>query len=91
MLNLYMLESLDGELLKGDYNARRLREFIPREGTELMIEQKDFEARQEGREEMVDMGENEVVGEDKVVGDEKETRVEKEVEIMRSAGDRDVA
>ena len=33
MLNSYMLESLDGELLKGDYNARMLREFIAREGT----------------------------------------------------------
>ena len=56
-----------------------------------MIEQKDFKARLEGWEEMVDVGENEVVGEDKVVRDEKETRVEKEAEIMRSAGNRDVA
>ena len=91
MLNLYMLELLDREPLKGDYNVRRLREFIPREGTELTIEQKDFKARQEGWEEMVDVGENKVVGEDEVVGDEKETRVEKEVEIMRSAGNREVA
>ena len=83
MLNSYMLESLDGELLKGDYNTRRLREFIPREGTELAIEQKDFKARQEGWEEMV-------VGENKVVGDKKEARVEKEAEKTRSAGDRDI-
>ena len=55
MLNLYTLESLDGEQLKGDYNTRRLREFIPREGTELVREQKDFEARQEGVGDMVDV------------------------------------
>ena len=84
-MNSYMLESLEGEPLRGDYSARRLREFIPREGTELAREQRDFKARQEEQGNMADVGENEVVG------GEKETGVEKEAEITRSvAGDRDV-
>ena len=84
-MNSYMLELLEGEPLRGDYSARQLREFIPREGMELTTEQRDFRARQEELGSTADMGENEVVG------DEKETKVEKEAEIMRSvAGDRDV-
>ena len=43
LLNSYKLATLEGELLKGDYSARRLREFVPREGTELAAEQKAFE------------------------------------------------
>src|SRR5271168_3456470 len=45
MLNSYKLETLDGKPLEGDLNARRLRRFIPREGTELAEEQTEFEAR----------------------------------------------
>ena len=45
MLNSYTLESLDGQLLDGEYHARRLREFKPREGTELAAQQKEAEAR----------------------------------------------
>ena len=45
MLNSYKLETLDGKPLEGDLNARRLRRFIPREGTELAAEQTEFEAR----------------------------------------------
>src|ERR1700678_1349937 len=45
MLNSYKLETLDGTPLEGDLNARRLRRFIPREGTELAAEQTEFEAR----------------------------------------------
>ena len=85
LLNLYTLESLDGELLKGDYNARRLREFVPREGTELAREQKEFEVRQEGVGDMVEVAEN------KGVGDKE---ADKEAEITPCLkcfpGDRDV-
>ena len=47
LLNSYTLESLDGRLLDGEYHARRLREFKPREGTELASQQKEVEAGQE--------------------------------------------
>ena len=47
LLNSYTLESLDGHPLDGEYHARRLREFRPREGTELASQQKEVEARQE--------------------------------------------
>ena len=43
LLNSYQLATLEGELLKGDYSARNLREFVPREGTELAAEQKASE------------------------------------------------
>ena len=35
LVNSYKLETLDGAKLEGEFSARRLREFIPREGTEL--------------------------------------------------------
>ena len=41
-LNSYKLETLEGELLRGDYSARRLRGFILREGTELAAQQEAF-------------------------------------------------
>jgi hypothetical protein len=44
MLNSYKLETLDGQPLDGEYHVRRLREFIPREGTELAEQQKEAEA-----------------------------------------------
>jgi hypothetical protein len=44
MLNSYKLEALDGQPLEGEYHARRLRGFIPREGTELAAQQKEVEA-----------------------------------------------
>ena len=47
MLNSYKLETLKGEPLKGDYSARRLREFMPREGTELAREQEAFRTLRE--------------------------------------------
>ena len=43
MLNSYSLETLDGQQLEGEYHARRLREFVPREGTKLAAEQKERE------------------------------------------------
>jgi hypothetical protein len=40
--NSYRLETLDGALLDGEFSARRLREFTPRDGTELAEQQKEF-------------------------------------------------
>ena len=44
LLNSYKLETLDGQALDGEYHARRLRGFVPREGTELATQQEEFEA-----------------------------------------------
>jgi hypothetical protein len=44
ILNSYKLETLEGKQLDGEYHARRLRRFIPREGTELAIQQGEIEA-----------------------------------------------
>ena len=52
ILNLYRLENLDGSPKTGEYSARRLRAFTPREGTDLARAQKEFEER--GRETMVE-------------------------------------
>jgi hypothetical protein len=41
-VNSYKLETLDGARLEGEYSARRLREFVPREGMELVEAQKVF-------------------------------------------------
>jgi len=38
-LNSYTLETLDGLPLTGVYNSRRLRAFVPREGTKLAAEE----------------------------------------------------
>jgi hypothetical protein len=45
LLNSYKLETLEGQPLDGEYNARRLRKFVPRGGTELATQQKEFEER----------------------------------------------
>jgi hypothetical protein len=39
------LESRDGNIIKGTFSSRRLCAFIPREGTKLATEQKEFEER----------------------------------------------
>ena len=43
ILNSYKLETLEGQQLDGEYHARRLRKFTPREGTELETQQKAVE------------------------------------------------
>lgn len=53
--NAYKLETLEGASLQGEYSARRLRAFTPREGTELAMKQKEYERKKaeqpvEGRE-----------------------------------------
>ena len=42
-LNSYVLESLNGDRLPGSFSARRLRGFIPKEGTKLAETQKAIE------------------------------------------------
>ena len=43
--NSYRLENRDGTAIKGTFSSRRLRTFIPREGTKLAMEQKEFEEK----------------------------------------------
>lgn len=40
--NSYRLEKLDGNPLPGEYSARRLRAFMPREGTQLHADQHEY-------------------------------------------------
>ena len=47
MLNSYKLISLEGQPLEGDYHARRLRMFVPREGTELATQQGEVAAAEQ--------------------------------------------
>jgi hypothetical protein len=42
MANSYKLETLDSALLDGEFSARQLHEFIPRDGMELAEQQKEF-------------------------------------------------
>ena len=66
--NSYKLETLDGQLLDGEYHARRLREFVPREGTELATRQKEFEAKrveeagEEAGADTIDDGNEDILG-----------------------------
>lgn len=43
--NSYQLETLDGARLEGAFSMRRLREFTPREGTDLAEAQKEYMKR----------------------------------------------
>jgi hypothetical protein len=49
-MNSYVLESLQGEQLPGTFSARRLRRFIPKDGTKLAEEQKRIEGLNTQRE-----------------------------------------
>ena len=44
-LNSYSLETLNGDPIPGSFSARRLRRFIPHEGTKLADEQRQVEER----------------------------------------------
>jgi hypothetical protein len=43
--NSYKLETIGGDEIEGEFNARRLRAFIPREGTRLAEEQRAFDEK----------------------------------------------
>ena len=45
-LNSYTLETLSGDPIPGSFSTRRLRRFIPKEGTRLVEEQRALEERQ---------------------------------------------
>ena len=45
LVNSYKLETLDGARLEGEFSARRLREFIPRDGTDLAEAQRIYMER----------------------------------------------
>jgi hypothetical protein len=42
LTNSYKLATLEGKNMEGEFSARRLREFVPREGTELSQNQKEL-------------------------------------------------
>jgi hypothetical protein len=42
ILNSYKVKTINGMLLEGEFNARRLRVFEPREGTELAVVQRAY-------------------------------------------------
>lgn len=63
ILNLYKLEDLDGTPRAGEYSARWLRAFIPRERTELAKVQKKLEVRIEEEEREEEEG-NRAAGEE---------------------------
>ena len=92
LLNSYTLESLDGEPLRGEYNARRLREFVPQDGTELTLEQKNFEmALKQKEQEMAVIEQSGLITD----GEEEEETFEDEPENTDECdealvGDRDV-
>jgi hypothetical protein len=64
ILNSYKLETLKGQKLDGEYHARRLRRFIPREGTELATQQREIE-----EDRLEETGEREESRETEIVGD----------------------
>jgi hypothetical protein len=82
MLNSYKLETLEGQSLDGEYHARRLRGFTPREGTELAAQQKEVEAR--GIEEINTRAEMEEVVNSE---NECEERVDEQEESMEDNND----
>jgi transposase InsO family protein len=84
LLNSYKLEELDGTPKAGEFSARRLRAFTPREGTELAKIQQELEERIAGEDERVE--EEEVAGSESnnAVDDEEDSL---EVENVDEDGD----
>ena len=81
LLNSYKLETLEGQPLDGEYHARRLRVFIPRDGTELATQQKEIEAQRIEEQEL----DNEVEMDTEAVM-EPEERSEDNVEMHEEGG-----
>jgi hypothetical protein len=84
ILNSYKLETLEGTPLEGEFNARRLRPFEPRAGTELAVRQEAFmeKLREEGQEENIEDVEAEA--------DEQAPEEEEEEEEEEDTGEGDV-
>jgi hypothetical protein len=81
-LNSYKLETLGGGLLKGDFSARRLRAFTPREGTDLARYQDAYDRKLWERETRREVERSE----DRV---EEETTREEETDEMNETKDTD--
>jgi hypothetical protein len=91
ILNSYKLETLEGTPLEGEFNARRLRPFEPRAGTELAAQQEAFmeklrEVREEGQEESIEAEADEQAPEQ----EEQWTPEEEEEEEEEDTGEGDV-
>jgi hypothetical protein len=79
ILNSYKLETLEGTPLEGEFNARCLRAFEPRAGTELAAQQEAFmeKLREGGQEESIEDVEAEV---DKQAPEQEEQQTPEEEE-----------
>ena len=99
-LNSYVLERLDGTPIAGQFSARRLRAFIPKEGTKLALEQVERESQESGQETIESASEQEETMEEEETGlmnirsleAEEDTEEEEHSGAMaRVQGDEDVA
>ena len=92
-LNSYTLEKLDGTLIEGLFSARRLRGFIPKEGTQLAKEQAEINLQQDRVRDGDDTEEGSGTTNDQVEEEPKECdRSQKnDEEAERVLGDEDVA
>ena len=90
ILNSYKLETLEGTPLEGEFNARRLRAFEPRAGTELATQQEAFmgKLREEGQEESIEDVEAEV--DEQAPEQEEQQTPEEEEEEEKDTGEGDV-
>jgi len=75
LANSYRLETLDGAGLEGEFSARRLREFVPRKGTDLAEAQKAHMKR------VAKEGEEQRKKEEKEVNDLRRTDNERAAEV----------
>jgi hypothetical protein len=92
--NSYRLENLDGTPIPEEFHARRLRAFLPKEGTKLAEEQKwrDKEQRKirvEEEEEQAQNKEN-LMDEDSPVEEDQDDEEEEENEDVRSTDEAEV-
>lgn len=73
---------LEGELLAGEFHARRLRTFVPRNGTKLAEEQKEREKENDKPEEQSDEEDNPTVEDEDIENGGVETENEERHENM---------
>jgi len=78
--NLYRLETLEGEPMAGEFHARRLWAFIPRNGTKLAEEQREREIRGGRREEDDEQGKEDIPEQEENEADNHDDESEEEGE-----------
>jgi hypothetical protein len=92
--NSYRLENLDGTPILGEFHARRLQAFLPKEGTKLAEEQKqrDKEQRKIRAEEEEEQAQNEEnpMDEDSPVEEDQDDEEEEENEDVGSTDEAEV-